>query len=516
MINLTRRGIDIYFDASSEREQRVIESALQEKVDGAHFSKLYRQGHWDGIFRLYEARHNSFKYGLLAEIEKLLQSKQIEYKIHNNFKPVKLDIAKIDGTLWQHQREAIVEYFKLPYGTIKIPTRGGKTRFLGEIIKLTKPTCTLFIVDNQVLFLQAIDDLSDWLGIAKEEIGVIKDGEFHPNEHGVTVAMIQSMQSLRFGFSRLNKNKERKAKKTDEELKQLRKHLRANVRALGLYLKKVKFLAVDEVHEFSSDQRYDICCDVDCADMYIFLSATPDKSENPLANRKLKRLRGEIVFDIVAKTLRERKVLAEEKILLLYIDHELDNNIPLTDVSDYAEFEHEVIVNNERRNSIVLNVLQILDKLNLKTLALFNKISHAKYIQNITGNELITSEDKINRRIIAIQEFLTGMGGCLLATNILNKGVTLPEAQVCFIIGGGLEQSRTVQQKGRTGGRTATKTKSLIIDFVDNSKYFRDHSLNRIEAYVENVGKENMFVYDVHDPEFYQDIREFLSVWKRG
>jgi len=102
----------------------------------------------------------------------------------------------------------------------------------------------------------------------------------------------------------------------------------------------------------------------------------------------------------------------------------------------------------------------------------------------------------------------------LLATNIFNKGLTLPEVEVLTNVGGGKEQSLIIQKKGRTLGTTETKKKALTIDFIDVSPYFSEHSLSRIQVYEKEVGIENIAIFDSSDEDFYQDLREFIVNWK--
>jgi superfamily II DNA or RNA helicase len=510
MVKFIRKEINISYYSSNSIEIKRIENCLKYYVEGGEYSPAFRNGTWDGYYRFYNKKLRTFPYGLLGLVIEQLKKYNIKYSIENDFKPLKF-IGSINNTMWNHSQLAIQEFRKKPYGTIEVPTRGGKTKLTSEIIRLGNFDSVCFVVDSQLLLEQAINDISSHLKINRKQIGRIQGENFIIKP--ITVAMIQTMQSIKYGINRLKKRNKKEPIELNK-LKQDRKERRLRSKQLENYLAQVNFLIVDEVHEYTSDERISTVKMVKNANAYLFLSATPWKSESNLDSIKILSIAGEKIFKVSEKELKEAGVLAYEHIILIEIDHYKNKNIHIEEEDAYSNYEQKIIIKNERRNNILTNIIQICKHLQLKNLVLFNKVEHGEYIQNITGDELLTGKTKLSQRIATKNSFLKRKGGALLATNIFNKGITLPEVEIMTNAGGGLEQSSLIQKKGRTLGTTSTKKKALTIDFMDVSEYFNVHSLSRIQVYEQRVGIENISVFSSSDPDFYNDLREFLNDWK--
>ncbi len=149
----------------------------------------------------------------------------------------------------------------------------------------------------------------------------------------------------------------------------------------------------------------------------------------------------------------------------------------------------------------------------LKTLGLFFNKKHGYNISKITGDPFLTGVNDLDEREYIKKVFLDNAGGVLLASNIFNKGITLPDVEVMLNMSGGLEKSSIIQKKGRVLGTTEDKKKALIVDFIDESKYFDEHSISRIEVYEQSVGMKNIIVLDSEDDDFYPQCREFIKDW---
>ncbi|HSY75514.1 MAG TPA: DEAD/DEAH box helicase family protein, partial [Bacteroidia bacterium] len=201
MVKLKREGLNIRYYSNSPMELKKLEAALKFYVSGAEYAPSYREGKWDGYYRFYETKRRIFKYGLLHLVIAQLNKYKIEYSIENDFEKLKIKPnLKIDTSLWQHQKEGIFKFLARPYGTIQIPTRGGKTKLAAELIRLLDFETVIFVVDSQLLFQQAIKDISEHLGISKKQIGEIRGDVFELRP--ITVAMIQTLQSIKYGVRR--------------------------------------------------------------------------------------------------------------------------------------------------------------------------------------------------------------------------------------------------------------------------------------------------------------------------
>jgi len=534
MIKLTRVGNNIFYEYDKQIEQIAIEHALTIKHDNPYFVESYRKGHWDGLIRFYDKKNESFPFGMIETVVTDLDNAEYQYQIDGVFdvpfipsSPFKPGDKYQGTTLYQHQVEALQSFYEIKHGIIKVSTRGGKTFIASEAIRQilidNKDFKILFLVESELLFEQAIDDISAYLKIPKSNFGRIKGEKFEVKQ--ITVAMIQTITNIENYKKRLFEKYKKllstlndntaitaalKAKKQENKEKIALNH------KLEAYFDSINFLIVDECHEFMNEHRVDVIKKiqkVDCV-FNLFLSATPFKSENAIGNLNLQKVSGPIIYTIEEKVLKERGVLASDKILLFMFNHDDNKNIDVNDESSYGDYQREVITHNERRNTVLTNVIEILRKLKLKTLVLFIYKKHAFHIQSITGDQFLCSDDKLAVRRSTIKAYLKRKGDVLFASGIFKKGLTLPEVQVLFNAGGGLEQSEVTQKKGRVLGVKGTKTKALIMDFVDVSKYFNVHSLSRIDAYEKSVANpEDIVVFNVEDADFYRDVREFVKEW---
>ena len=508
---ITLKKVDYYdyhFDGT-EIEERAILRGLTFAIEGAEFSNLYKEDKWDGNVHYYNERNRTFPVGHLPTVVKALEKNNIKYKIENTtlqFHPN----TQYNSGLHEHQKEAIEAFFKVRHGIIKVPTRGGKTFIAAESIRLIKSKFpalpVLFIVDGEDLFEQAIDDIAGYLKVDRNTIGKIKGKAFEPA--GITIATIQTIESIINGVTR-----NLKGTFAEKSLKRIEKKRRRT--ALLKFFDTVRYLIVDECHEYGNKNRVRLLEKIKYLTFGLYLSATPFKSESIIENLNMLKVSGEIIYEIPEEVLKERGVLARDLIILLYINHNENRNIQ---AESYREYEKEVITHNPLRNSTLVYTAEICRKLGLKTLILFTSIAHGTWISSIMGDEFLNggtggATAYTNERVAKRVKFLKEGGGVLLASNIFKKGITLPQVQVMINAGGGKEEANVIQKKGRVLGVVGVKNKAVIIDFLDDFEYFKDHSLNRIKAYEKSVPKENILVFDTGDRELYNDLRAALEDW---
>ena len=83
-------------------------------------------------------------------------------------------------------------------------------------------------------------------------------------------------------------------------------------------------------------------------------------------------------------------------------------------------------------------------------------------------------------------------------------------------IDGGLEDANTIQRKGRVLGTTDTKDRSLILDFFDEfDAYFTDHSVSRLQTYVDAIGERNVGILDTEVDDCYETLERWIRKWFR-
>lgn len=447
-------------------------------------------------FHKFNKEKETFRIGMLFTLEEAIAETEgkIKYTKYDYEYPDITD--EIDDRLkgkWEHQSEAVHAFMNRRFGIIQVPTRGGKTYILSEIVRLFLKNENdgnfLFVVDTGDLFAQAFNDLTEYFkAYGGIKIGRITEGVVDISNR-VTFATIQTIQSKIRGKGK-------------------------NRSSMIRFLKSLKFLAVDEVHDNSSNARLAIYKKCTNLEYQLCLSATPYKSESFEQNLKLREWSGDIIYKISERTLRDRGVLSEYKVFLLMIDHnEINYNI---EIESYDEYKNKLILDNDIRDKYFMIVLEILKKHKIKTLAIFQSIPHGNKLSELTGSPFISGINKIEERLDEMKTFLSS-GDVLFASGIFKKGITLPEAQVIINVDGGLEKANVIQKKGRVLGTTKLKNKSLVVDFIDISDfYFSKHSASRLNAYVEDIGEDNIGILDVTADDWSIVIEKWILEWLRG
>ena len=445
---------------------------------------------------MYDRNKMVFKIGMFPTLIKFLKEHNVSYEVED------YDFGLPDGFViddrmsgkYIHQANAVKAFYKRRFGIIQVPTRGGKTFIMSEILRVFLNTDSgnfMFCVDSTDLFTQAVRDIKSFFerygGI---EVGEIKAGSVDLS-HRVTVAMLQTLQST---LSERCSDKEKK-------------------KSLKKFMKDLKFLSVDEIHDNASNSRLKLYKSCKNIEYLLLLSATPYKSETPIQNLKLKEWSGDIVYKITEKELRDRGVLSNYKVFLFAVNHnEIDYKL---EDDNYRSLRDALIFNSDVRNSLLVNIIRILKRLKLKTLVLFQSIEHGETIAKRTKHIFISGKTKNKERERRKNEFLSDKnGGVLLASDIFKKGITLPECEVIIIVDEGLEVSSVIQKKGRTLGVTETKTKSLVIDFIDiYDVYFSEHSESRLETYVNEIGEKNVGILDVTSEDCLDTFKDWCIKW---
>lgn len=443
----------------------------------------------------FDKRRLTFKIGMLSNVEKYVKEHNVSYQINDyTFDlPEGINIDKRMSGKYIHQKKAVEAFYRRRFGIIVVPTRGGKTFIASEILRIFLETDSgnfLFCVDNTTLFNQAVNDIREYFkpygGI---EIGEIRAGAVDVSKR-VTVAMIQTIQST---FSNRCNDLQKK--------KELEK-----------YFKELKFLCVDEIHDNSSDSKLKIYKKAKNLEYQLCLSATPYRSGALVQNLKLQEWSGDIIYNISQQELREKHVLSDYRVFMLLIDHtqqELDK-----DINDYTDYRRELILKNETRDKILIEVINFLREMKLKTLVLFQSVEHGRAMSSALNITFISGETKGEEREEEKVEFLKKDGGILLASNIFKKGITLPEAEVMINVDGGLERANVIQRAGRVLGVTETKQKSLIIDFIDLfDAYFSKHSEARLDTYVKQIGEDKIGILDTSVDDWLITFKNWTKKW---
>lgn len=446
----------------------------------------------------FNKRRLTFRIGMLQTLLKYLRDKDISYSLRDYSYSIPENVS-IDDRMsgkYDYQRRAVEAFYRRRFGIIAVPTRGGKTFIAAEILRIFLETDSgnfLFLTDNTTLFTQAIDDIHRYFerygGI---EIGEIRAGSVDTSKR-VTVGMIQTIQSA---MSDRCSDREKKG-------------------AMKRYLRELRFLCVDEIHDNCSDSKLRIYKRCVGLEYQLCLSATPYRANALVQNLKLREWSGDIVYDITEEELRDVGVLSDYRVIMLMVDHEgHDDGV---DDRDYADVRRRLMYENERRNGVLRTTVETMRDMRLKTLVLFQSVEHGRLMSEMLGETFISGETSGEDREAAKRAFLDADGGVLLASGIFKKGVTLPEVQVLVNADGGLEDALVIQRKGRVLGATEGKSRSLVVDVLDvYGSYLGGHSERRMDTYLRSVGERGVTVLDTDDTSWSETMRSATERWIFG
>ena len=136
-------------------------------------------------------KHLGVPRGCLDEILDLFQSLKVEVKLTDERFAGTLLELKFQGDLREEQQQAANALLQHDIGVLSASTVFGKTVVAAHLIAQRK-TNTLVVVHRRQLLDQWIEALSQFLGLAPEEIGQIGGGKRKPTKK-IDVAMVQSL-----------------------------------------------------------------------------------------------------------------------------------------------------------------------------------------------------------------------------------------------------------------------------------------------------------------------------------
>lgn len=494
----------IKFSSPVLSEIKKVVDCLTFKIDGAYFSETFRDGFWDGKKRFY--KDNTFSIGLLSDVVSHLEKENTQYRILDYelfLEDIRVTEQDLSTGLRPEQIECVIQFYKHQFGIVIMPTRGGKTFFAAECMRLAIKhgvgSC-MFFVDSTDLFNQTVEEFKKFFGITEQEIGMIS-GEAKTEIKQINIATIQTVSRVLFPskFKTIEQRGQKKKIKKDKE--ELKRDMQ-NKFALKKKLQEIKFLIIDEVQEYFSKKRLGTIKTLN-PKMQLAISATPFKSENYIGGLCMKEVVGDVITEIKEDSLIQNGSLVESCVIIILFHHNDEQ-------FDYQTVIEKKIILNEERNVLIQKLSEIFLKNGLKTLFFFSRKEHGRILSKKTGITFVSGDDDTESREYIKNEFLSKDGGVLFASNIYNKGISLNNCQVLVNTSSGLEKSSIIQKRGRVLAKVGDKDMALIVDIFDDTDYLRSHSMNRLEAYESKTKPENIFILEF-DNDFYTKFEDIVD-----
>ena len=414
------------------------------KVPGAEFSPQYKNRVWDGKKRFF-SKKGEFKTGLLEKIKGDLRKVEAEFNI-NDSRDFSTSIKNFEFeniVYYDYQEETIKKVLNTRRSIVKAPTGAGKTLIMAGLVKALEGRKMILLFNAKQLLTQTYEFFKS-LGI--KNLGICFSEGYIDGK--IMLCTVQSIEKV------------------------LDTHLDSEV------------LMVDECHEFANGRTTVAAIQSFPNANYRYgFTATPPSKKISLFN--LEGGLGPVYSVASTKKLVDEGKLTEASIQII---ERKDASTPEDNTLSYLEIYDKFIVNNEKRNNTIKEIVNDIKKNNARAriLILTKSLDHGRALEDLLGRncEFLQGCDSIGERYEAISRFR----GCrdssiLIGTKILQTGVNIEEVTHLINARGMKSEIATLQALGRALRKHETKEKVYIYDFLDQEKYLLEHSLERISHY---------------------------------
>ena len=460
-----------------------LDRELSFKVQGAEhtraFKGYFRNGQfvkWDGIRRIL-SRNLTFPYGLLERVKSFYIKHDKVCDIENR-RPNKSQIdsvniydklVEIGKKPYPYQMDALEVIKKKDCGIIRVATGGGKSLIAALMTAFFGKSTIIYVVGKDLLhqmhkFLSSIFD---------DEIGIIGDGLCTIKDINI-VSVWTVGQALGMKKSTIIADSSDGEKSLDPQ-----KHI--NIKAM---MRSAKVHIFDECHLAACDTIQNISRHINPEYVY-GMSASPWRDDG--ADMLIESIFGSKILEVPASYLIENGYLVKPIIKFIKVP-KLSEDPPKTYPTVYKRY----IIENPVRNNHIINGAQSLVKQGYQTLVLYSRIAHGKFLHSEIEKSipcmLLSGKDSTKKREEVKNKLENGDINCIVASTIFDIGVDLPSLSGLIIAGGGKSSVRALQRIGRVIRKYPGKQHAAIIDFLDQAKFLKYHSMARHKVYASEQG----------------------------
>ena len=122
-------------------------------------------------------------------------------------------------------------------------------------------------------------------------------------------------------------------------------------------------------------------------------------------------------------------------------------------------------------------------------LILCKQIAHGKILEKlIPGSKFLHGTHSAKKRKAHLDLMRSGDASVTIASTIFDEGVDCKPLDGLILAGSGKSSTRALQRIGRvlrpyTYPNGRVKSQAMVVDFMDECKYMRDHSKRRLQIY---------------------------------
>lgn len=438
---------------------------------GVEYTPAYKNG-WSGITYLLD-KTGKFNSGLYTKVAEFLKENNIDF-ITEDLRTIQVKNKPIDISKKLESMKMIPRDYQIDIlnacinnnkGIVRACTGSGKT--------LCTAMITAHYNEPTIIGVIGLDLLGQFHSlyskIFDEEIGYIGNGICNIKRINIcsiwTLASALKVDKKNIVDDESNEDEIEPDQSQSDKIKQM--------------LNNTKLFIFDESHVVTTNTIGTIYNNID--PQYIFgFSGTPFREDN--SDLLVHGILGEQIVDVSASRLIKAGVLAQPIIKFVsvpYMKPESDN---------YQGVYKEYVVDNDVRNELIIkNLVKLLEK-GYTPLVLFKQIKHGKILFKMMRDagikcEMLSGKDSLERRNEVKEKISTGKIQAIIASTIFDIGIDIPILNSLVLAGSGKSSIAITQRVGRALRPFPGKNRAIIIDFYDNVRFLKNHSMTRHKVY---------------------------------
>lgn len=488
-VRIVSNAVNALISGADDNVKRLVQEMLSYEVEA---------GDWKGTSTMFNWSKNAFPAGFAKPVAANLLKAGIKCvhvrkdkatplgkpnPVVNPF-PYNPDYAYQDQTVETLVREGMM--------IAQIATGGGKSNVACKAAARIG-RMTLFLTTRSVLMFQMAENFQKSIDYRSEngepwlkgqKVGVIGSGQCQVSRH-INVATVQTLASFLEEPPR------------DASPEKRNHHLRRQG-LIKRFLSSVSLLILEEAHESSGSNFYDIARLCINADYRLALTATPFMKDSTEANMRLMAVAGRIEIKVTEKYLIDRGILARPYFLYHKISYTPDEvRIRAELASKHLSFRVGMstayqkayqlgIVYNLARNEAIVHEALMYKSHGLNCMTLVRLKRHGQILMEMMREsglnvDFIYGESNQSTRQAKLSSLAAGKIDVLIGSTILDVGVDVPSVGAVILGGGGKAEVEMRQRVGR--GLRAKKNQAnvcFVTDFIDvSNKYLMSHSYER-------------------------------------
>lgn len=348
-------------------------------------------------------------------------------------------------------------------GNFTVTHNSGKAFVISKLVaELNVPTM-IYVIGVDLLY-QMKGTLEEAFGI---DVGMIGDG--HCDVKKINVATIWSAAAAYNAKIDIDDSDFRSDKKKIGDKKAIRNAVES-----------AKMFILDECQYGGSKTFIFLNKNSKSAQHKFLFSGTPWREQGD--DILLESVAGPKIVDVTSSELIKDKYLVKPFITFkdMPVKRKVGNN--------WREVYSNYIINNQERNLYIVDSTKKLLDAYRKPLILVKSLEHGRNLAldlEISGIKVsnLDGQKSSKKRKESILDMKRGDIDVIIASQIFDQGVDIPELDALILAGSGKSTARALQRIGRVIRKNEGKRNAIVLDFYDNCKYLRNHSQERYKIY---------------------------------